>query len=434
MAWGCEPETAQSEFLLSKKLYERNTGRNQGKRDVIAYHICMSFKPGEVTAAHALMLGKDLAFRWTKGKHQFIVAAHTNTNNPHCHIIYNSTNIDCNGKYQDFKRSAIALRRLSDQICLEHGLSIIEKPGLSKGYNRAEYIGENKLPTVRDNLRDLIDNTIQIGMFRSQFIEAMQKSGCEVKQGKHLSFKLPDSKKFIRLNSLGEDYSESAIMERLSGRRIFIPKQKPTPIKNENSPNLLIDIQEKMAQGKGAGYEHWANTYNLKESAKTLIFLEENKALCYDDLIEKEQAAAKRFREMTNRIKEIEPRLKEITELQKQIGTYRKTREVYKQYITLSGKKQERFYNEHYSEIALHKAAKKHFDSLGYSPQNKLPKIDELKQEYAVLLAEKNKLYSEYKQAKRDMTDWHKAKYNADRIFGRDEKCVPKKSHYRDER
>ena len=146
----CDHRTAASEFLLAKRLYAQRTGRDQGKRDVIAYHIRMSFAPGEVTAEQALALGKELADRWTKGKHQYIVAAHTNTNSPHVHIIYNSVNLEATGKFNDFKRSAIALRRVSDRICIEHGLSIIEKPGLSKGYNRAKYLGESKPPTVRE--------------------------------------------------------------------------------------------------------------------------------------------------------------------------------------------------------------------------------------------------------------------------------------------
>ena len=125
-SYECDPPTAQAEFLFSKRLYEQKTGRNQGDHDVLAYHVRMSFKPGEVTAEQALALGRELALRWTKKRHQFIVAAHTNTKNPHCHIIYNAVNLDSDGKYQDFKCSAIALRRLSDQICLENGLSIVE--------------------------------------------------------------------------------------------------------------------------------------------------------------------------------------------------------------------------------------------------------------------------------------------------------------------
>lgn len=115
-AYECDPYTAQSEFLFAKRLYEQKTGRDQGNRDVIAYHVRMSFKPGEVTAQQALELGRELALRWTKGRHQFIVAAHTNTNNPHAHIIFNSVNLDCTHKFVDFKRSAIALRRVSDRV------------------------------------------------------------------------------------------------------------------------------------------------------------------------------------------------------------------------------------------------------------------------------------------------------------------------------
>ena len=171
MGYECHPQTAQSEFLLSKKLYTQITGRDQGKNDVIAYHIRMSFKEDEVTAEKALELGRELAIRWTRGKHQFIVAAHTNTNNPHIHIIYNSVTLNCDRKYQDFLHSYKALRRISDQICLEHGLAVIEKPGLSKGYNREDYLhardsgdgvaGTGKPPSVRDKLRNTIDNQLE---------------------------------------------------------------------------------------------------------------------------------------------------------------------------------------------------------------------------------------------------------------------------------
>jgi hypothetical protein len=156
-SYECDPSTAQAEFLFSKKVYAQRTGRSQGKHDVIAYHIRMSFRPDEVTAQQAMELGREVALRWTKGRHQFIVAAHTNTNNPHAHIVFNSVNLDCDHKFEDFKRSAIALRKVSDRVCLEHGLSVIENPGLSKGYNRAEYLGQNKPPTVRDQLRAAMD-------------------------------------------------------------------------------------------------------------------------------------------------------------------------------------------------------------------------------------------------------------------------------------
>ena len=189
LSYECDPFTVQSEFLLSKRQYGQKTGRDQGRHDVIAYHIRMSFKHGEVTAEQALELGRELAMRWTKGKHQFIVAAHTNTRNPHAHIVFNSVNLNCDGKYQDFKHSAIALRRVSDHICLENGLSIVEKPGLSKGHNRHEYLDEEKAPSVRGRLRDLMDAALPACKDSDSFLAALQASGVEIKRGKQFALK-----------------------------------------------------------------------------------------------------------------------------------------------------------------------------------------------------------------------------------------------------
>ena len=421
----CDPFTAQSEFLFSKRLYEQQTGRDQGKHDVIAYHVRMSFKPGEVTAEKALKLGRELALRWTKNKHQFIVAAHTNTNNPHVHIIYNSVNLDCTGKYQDFKRSAIALRRLSDQICLEQGLSIIEKPGLSKGFNRNEYLGMTKPPTVRDELRELIDNNIIIGSSLTDFFAALKKAGVEIKHGKQLSFKIPGGKKFTRQDTLGDDYTMEAILERLSGKRIVAVKGKPvSPAVLENKPNLLIDIQAKIREGKGAGYEQWSRIFNIKEMSRTLIFLKENGIDSYDDLVKKSAAVSAEFNERLNKIKAIDKRLGEISELQKHIGTYGKTREVYAKYRASGWN--EKFYEEHRADITLHKAAKKYFDGLGIK---QLPTISSLKQEYASLLAEKKKLYVGYHELKEKRSALLVAKQNSDNILG-----INKNTQNRDDR
>lgn len=409
----CDTFTVQSEFLLSKKLYAQKTGRDQGKHDVIAYHIRMSFKPGEVTAQQALELGKELALRWTKGRHQFIVAAHTNTNNPHTHIIFNSVNLDCTHKFEDFRRSAIALRRVSDQICLEHGLSVIEKPGLAKGYNRAEYLGGGKIPSARDTLREFIDTSLREGDSFGVFLAAMQKTGCEVKRGKHLAFKISGGKRFIRCDSLGDGYSETALMERLSGRRIVAPKPKPImPIMVESKLSLLIDIQEKMQKGKGEGYRHWATRFNLKEMSKTLIFLQENGIDSYDDLVAQATAASADFNRRLEKIKAAEARLADISELQNQIGIYGKTREVYQRYKA-SGWSDD-FYETHRTDITLHKAAKKHFDSLGLK---KLPSMQSLKQEYATLLAEKKKMYAGYHEVKEQSRALLTAKRNAEQIL-----------------
>lgn len=320
-AYECDPFTEQSEFLFSKRLYEQKTGRDQGRHDVIAYHIRMSFKPGEVTVAQALELGRELVLRWTKGRHQFIVAAHANTNNPHAHIIFNSVNLDCTHKFVDFKRSAIALRKVSDRVCLEHGLSIIEKPGLLKGHNRNEYLGEHKPQTIRDQLRKLMDAALAGRKDYDGFLDALQAAECEVKRGKHLAFKIPEGKKFIRCDSLGEDYTKGAIYERLSSKRIVTPKQRTVaPVMASAKPNLLIDIQAKMQQGYGEGFRRWATVQNLKDASKTLIYLQERELDDYEILAEKAVAATTRFNEMSDRVKAIYTRLDEVAALQKHIG------------------------------------------------------------------------------------------------------------------
>ena len=188
---------------------------------------------------------------------------------------------------------------------------------------------------------------------------------------------------------------------------------------SEYKPNLLIDIQSKLQQGKGAGYEVWARRFNIKEMSKTLMFLKENGIDSYDELVKKSAAVSSEYNGRLNRIKEIDKRLGEITELQKYIGQYGKTRDVYREYQ--NAKNKEDFFEEHRADITLHRAAKNYFDSLGYGKNGKLlPKIAELKQEYATLAAEKKKLYSGYRELKENYTALLTAKSNATRILGID--------------
>ncbi len=373
----------------------------------------------DCTPPQALGLGRELALRWTKGRHQFIVAAHTNTNSPHAHIVFNSVNLDCNGKFEDFKRSAIALRRVSDQVCLEHGLSVIEQPGLSKGYNRTEYLGESRAPTVCEQLRGMMDDALAGCKDYDGFLSALRSAGVETKRGKQWAFKLPGAGKFVRQDTLGEEYSPQGIRERISGKRVVVPKLKiATPVTTVAKPNLLVDIQEKMRQGYGEGYRRWATTFNLKESAKTLLFLQERGLDDYGLLAERAAAATTRFNDLSGAIKTAEKRLAEIATLQKHIGAYGKTREVYKQYRALPQQKRAVFFEEHRADIAVHIAAKEHFNSLDYSKNKKLPAMDVLRREYAVLDAERRKLSQNYRTARDEMVTLQRAKQNVDSILG----------------
>jgi len=375
--------------------------------------------------------------RWTRGRHQFIVAAHVNTDNPHTHIFFNSVTLDHSRKFQDFKRSAIALRRVSDKLCVERGLSIVEKPGLSKGYNRAEYLGDRKLPTGRDKLREIINENIVIGNSLTDFITKLKRAGVEVKYGKQFSFKPPGSKKFFRQDTLGDDYSSSAIRDRLSGTRVVekraaadsdAERKSAEYVATQNRPNLLIDIQAKIQMGAGDAYVYWMKIFNLQTAARTLIFLKEHGIDSYDELREKSSAASGEYHQLSTRLKEIGDRQKAIKELEYEIGNYGKTRSVYDAYIR-SGR-DKAFYEANVSDILLHKAAKKYFDE--HSMKGKLPSINSLKAEWGELEKERRPLSSGYKTAKKKYTDLGVAKSNADVIlFGT---RTPQKTHDRDSR
>ena len=415
-AYQCNPSIADQEFLFAKSRYAVITGRERKDNDVIAYHLRQSFKPGEITPELANTIGYDLAMSLTKGKHAFIVCTHVDKHHIHSHIVFNSTALDCTRKFRNFWRSSFTIRKISDMLCLENGLSVIAEPKPSRG-SYGTWLGEDKLPTVRGQLEGLIDTALGHGCkdFDS-FLAAMKAAGVEIKRGKHLAFKIPNGKRFIRCDSLGDDYTEAAIMERISGKRIVAPKARAAA---SSKPNMLIDIQARMQKINSPGFEHWAKIFNLKEMAKTLIYLQEKGLTDFGELEKACDAAFQKFNDLTDQTKAADARMKDISELQKHIGTYSKTREIYAQYRKLTGRKQAKFYEQHSREIEDCKGAKRYFNSLGLK---KLPSMQSLKQEYATLQAEKKKQYPEYKRTREKMIELLTAKNNVERILGMAEK------------
>jgi hypothetical protein len=325
--------------------------------------------------------------------------------------------MDCSGKFRNPIRSMKIVRQISDFLCAERGLSIVENPKPSRGSYR-DWQDKKEPQSNKDKLQNLIDSNISAGMVFEQFIAAMQNAGCEVKRGKYLSFKIPGAERFIRVKSLGDDYTEQALRERCVGKRTVAPKIvfEPFVITRQTSFGLLINIQQKVAEGKGEAYENWARIYNLKQAARTLIYLQENKIDSYDELVKKTTAASSGFNSRLNRIKDVEERQNEITELQKQIGTYGKTREIYKAYLK-SGRDRA-FYDAQATDIILHEAAKRFFDKKGFSKSKKLPSINTLKQEWATLNSEKKTLYRDYHESKDQRDKLVVARDNCERLLG----------------
>ena len=406
-SYGCSPLTVDEEFLLSKRQYEQSTGRSQ-KSNVIAYQIRQSFKPGEITPEEANKVGYELAMRFTKGRHAFIVATHTDRQHIHNHILYNSTSLDGSRKFRDFWLSGLAVQRLSDVICLEHKLSVIETKPYRERQKRILYPPRK---SNRDRLCAVIDNILRDKPSDFEaFLQKLEQEDYEVKRGKHTSVKGKRQKRFIRFRTLGEGYSEEEIRAVLEGMAEHHPRQRLEALAKENAFQLLIDLAAK--QGRGAGYQRWAKKFNLKEISKTLIFLQESKLTSMDELNSRVEAATKRFHKLQETIKAAENQMAEITELRTQVIHYAKTREVYAAYRKTGYSK--KFRAEHEADILLHQAAKEFFDKQGIK---KLPKVKELNAEYTELLKQKKAVYPEYRKAREEMQRLLRAQKNIERFF-----------------
>ena len=414
-SYECDPATVAAEFLLAKASYKAMTGREQKKgSDVLCYQIRQSFYPGEITPEEANRISYELAMRWTKGRHAFIVTTHTDKQHIHSHIYYNSTTLDCTRKFRNFWGSSFALRRLSDRLCLENGLSIVENPKpRSKGKfrNYGEWqAGQKKPLTYQDRLRAAIDTALakRPADFPA-FLSLMEQAGYEVKQRRGvISFRAPGQERFTRLRSatLGEGYSEADIWAALSGSR-----QRPGQPLQKIS--LAIDIQSRL-QGKGPGYERWAKVFNLKQMAAALAYLQDNGLTDYEQLEQKATAATEHFHKLSDQIKSTEAALHTNMELKAATVQYAKTRPVFEKYK--ASKYSKKFLAEHEADIELYRAACADFKAiLGGA---KLPKMDTLKEEGRKLSEQKKKLYAEYRKTKADMQEVTTIKANIDYLLG----------------
>lgn len=407
--FACDPMTAANEFELMRRTYLNITGRHRDG-EVIAYQLRQSFKPGEVSPEEANQIGRELASRFLKGNHAFIVATHTDKAHIHNHIIFCATTLDCRHKFRNFLGSGKALARLSDQICMEHKLSVVSNPRMhDTNYDRWQ--GDQARLSVRDQLRLAIDDALR-GKPESfdALLNTLAGNGWQIKRGKQPSFCGPDGKRFIRMDSLGEAYTEKSIREVLDGLRVHNP-YKTRRMKGQVS--LLIDIQAKMQEGKGKGYENWAKVFNVKQMASSMAYLSTHGIRTYEDLSRLVDDAVKKNDELLARVQSAETRLKEIAEMKKAIINYLKTKDVYAEWKKSGYSKS--FYAAHEEQIILHKAAKKAFDEI----QGKIPTIKALSAEYSEVLAEKQKAYAQYREARSNMRELLTVKANIDTVTER---------------
>ena len=397
-SFGCGIETADIEFAWTREVAgERGTH--------LGRHLIQSFAVGETTPEEAHQIGMELAKEILGGKYEFVLTTHIDKNHLHNHLIFNAVSFVDYKKYHSNKQSYHFIRRTSDRICKEHGLSVVV-PGKDKGKSYAEYNAEKQGKSYKAKLKLAIDTLIpQVPDFE-ELIKRLQEMGYEVKRGKYISFRAAGQERYTRAKTLGAAYTEEAIKERVQG--VYIAK----PMREDKGIRLVVDIENSIKAGQSAGYERWAKLHNLKQAAKTMNFLTENRIEYYSDLENRIADIMTAHDAAAKAVKEVEQRMSDLALLIKHTTTYRQLKPIYDECRKSPDK--EKYLRGHESEIILFEAAAKQLKQMGVV---KLPELEKLKREYATLHDKKAALYEDYRKAKKQMQEYGIIKKNVDSII-----------------
>ena len=400
-SFGCSPETAdiEFEFTIAQAL---NRGNN------LAHHLIQSFAPGEVDYRKAHEIGKQLADAVTKGQYEYVLTTHIDKGHVHNHIIFCSVNFVDYHKYNSNERSYYGIRNMSDRLCRENGLSVVAPQKGGKGKSYAEYIAEKTGTSWKGKLKIAVDALIpQVSSFE-ELLSRLQAAGYEIKPGKYVSCRAPGQERFTRLKTLGADYTEEAIRERIEGRRTRAAKAP----KRETGVSLLIDIENSIKAAQSRGYEQWAKIHNLKQAAKTLNFLTEHQISQYEDLTAKIEEIQTESEKAGDALKEAEKRLADMAVLIKNVSTFQKTKPAYDTYRKARNK--DRYRAAHEGTVILHETAAKALKAAGIS---KLPNLAALQAEYEKLQEQKEALRADYGKLKKQVKEYDVIRQNIDSIL-----------------
>ena len=401
-SYGCAAETADIEFAWTRR-HAIDKGTNLGR------HLIQAFQPGEVTPEQAHEIGMELAKEILGGKYEFVLTTHIDKDHVHNHLIFNAVSFADHKHYHSNKRSYHYIRRTSDRLCKEHGLSVII-PGQDKGKSYIEHQATQNGISYKAKLKAAIDRLIPVSTDFEDLLRRLQQEGYEIKRGKYVSCRTSDQERFTRLKTLGADYTEEAVASRIAGG----PRPSRQPQQRNGKVSLLIDIQNNIKAQQSAGYKRWATIENLKRAAATMNFLTEHGIGSYEELEERcgaVSAASIRTRES---LRDVEQQMTDLTLLRKRIDTYRKLKPVYDRYK--ASKDKEKFLRGSESEIILFEAAAREIKKAGLA---KLPSSDKLKAELDGLSARKTALQTELRKIQREETEYDTLRQNVDALLER---------------
>ena len=398
-SYGCASETAAREFEWTRKIAEQK-GMNPVR--IIARHVIQSFEIGEVTPELAHEIGKQFADEILVGKYEYVLTTHIDKDHVHNHLIFNAVDFVNYHAYKSYKRIYYDMREVSDRLCKENGLSVIP-PSQNKGMGYKEYTEAKRGTSWKQKLKQTIDRLVITAKDYDDFLRLMQEAGYEIKTGKYISFRAEGQERFTRSKTIGENYTEERIKERIAGRTPRRSQRQTTP----KGISLIGDIQERIRLIDSKGYEHKAKLTILKEAARTLNYLTENNLLQYADLEKKVEDVHSSYDRTGKELKGVEARLREVQPLIKNISNYQRLKPVYDAFQKAKDKPS--FKAKHEAELVIFEAARSTL--LAMQGDEKLPSLKTLQAEQQRLLEEQQRLYDERAKLKKEarMIDTMKA-------------------------
>ena len=381
--YGCASETAAQEFEWTRRIAEQ---KGMKPVRIIARHVIQSFDVGEVTPELAHEIGKQFADEILGGKYEYVLTTHTDKNHVHTHLIFNAVDFVDHHAYKSYKKIYYDMREVSDRLCKENGLSVIP-PSQNKGMGYKEYTEAKRGTSWKQKLKQTIDRFVIVAKDYDEFLKLMQEAGYEIKTGKYISFRAEGQERFTRSKTIGENYTEERIRERIQGRN----PRKLQRQSDRSSISLISRIQERITEVGSKGYEHKAKITILKEAARTLDYLTENNLLQYADLEKKVEDVHSSYARTGEDLKAVEARLRTLQPLIKNIGNYQKLKPVWDAYM--KAKDKPTFRAKHEAELVIFEAAKSTL--LAMHGDEKLPSLKSLQSEQQRLLDEQQRLLDE---------------------------------------
>lgn len=401
-SYGCASETAAREFEWTRKIAEQK-GMNPVR--IIARHVIQSFEIGEVTPELAHEIGKQFADEILGGKYEYVLTTHIDKDHVHNHLIFNAVDFMDYHAYKSYKRIYYDMREVSDRLCKENGLSVIP-PSQNKGMGYKEYTEAKRGTSWKQKLKQTIDRLVITAKDYDDFLRLMQEAGYEIKTGKYISFRAEGQERFTRSKTIGENYTEERIKERIAGRTPRRSQRQATP----KGISLIGDIQARIRLIDSKGYEHKAKLTILKEAARTLNYLTENNLLQYADLEKKVEDVHSSYDRTGKELKGVEARLREVQPLIKNISNYQRLKPVYDAFQ--KAKDKPRFKAKHEAELVIFEAARSTL--LAMQGDEKLPSLKTLQAEQQRLLEEQQRLYDERAKLKKEARMIDTLKANVD--------------------